>query len=61
MTQTRLIEIIVYLKELRTCAHKRICRSEEGSRLEAEAEGNYTSLTHVLSILRREVKTHTNT
>lgn len=55
MTEKRLLEIIAYEELMLECAHKRICRAEEGSRLEAEAQGNYTSISCILSILKEEL------
>ena len=55
MTEKRLKEIIAYEEIMLECAHVRICRAKEGSCLEAEAQGNYTSISSVLKILRAEL------
>lgn len=57
MTEKRLSEIIAYEESMLECAYKRICRAEEGSCLEAEAQGNYTSISSILRILKAEINT----
>jgi hypothetical protein len=60
MTQTRLLEIIVYTKGLRDAAHDRITRHKNDKWYQAQAIGSCTSLSDILSILRKEVTTYTN-
>lgn len=60
MTQERLLQIIVYTKSLKDAARRRIDKHKDHRDLQSEAIGSYTSLSHIVSILRREVKTHTN-
>lgn len=52
MTQERLLEIIVDTKSRQDNGLRHIDKSRDGSKLQSEAVGAYTSLSHILSILR---------